>query len=34
MNRKAGNKRPPPSYVEGKLRDPSIAALQDMGLQG
>ena len=28
MNRKAGNKRPPPSYVDGEFRDPAIKEAQ------
>lgn len=28
MNRKNPSKRPPPSYVEGKLRDPEIERKQ------
>ena len=30
MKRKAGNNRPRPSYEEGKLRDPKVAAKLDL----
>ncbi len=32
MNGKAGNKRPRPSYEDGKLRDPGIEKMQGNSL--